>query len=140
MQSHIGVGVGKYIEEEFEKTKDSLWIATPIITSKIAKKIIAMAKNGIKIRIITSSRITEESERANILISKFCKEEIKEKSEPGINLKIINHNEVPMIHAKIFVFDQKTVIMGSVNLAESHFWKYLSSSFSLRCAVVRIMK
>lgn len=124
MHSHIGVGVGKYIEEEFEKTKNSLWLASPIITPNIAKKLINVAKNGIKIRIITSSRITEESEQANIIISKFCKEKIKDKSEPGINIKTINHNEVPMIHAKIFIFDQKTVIMGSVNLTEKHFWEY----------------
>ena len=124
MRRHIGIGVGKYIEKEFEKAENSVWLASPTITPNIAKKIINIAKKGIKIRIITSSRITEESEQANILISKFCKDEIENKSESVINLKIINHNQVPMIHAKIFVFDQKTVIMGSVNLAENHFWEY----------------
>ena len=71
MRSHIGIGVGKYIEKEFEKAENSVWLASPTITPNIAKKIINIAKKGIKIRIITSSRITEESEQANILISKF---------------------------------------------------------------------
>ena len=56
METHIGVGIGKYIEKEFENAKESLWIACPTLTISITKKILSIAKKGIKVRIITSPR------------------------------------------------------------------------------------
>ena len=40
METHIGVGVGKYIEKEFANAKESLWIACPTLTISITKKIL----------------------------------------------------------------------------------------------------
>ena len=103
METHIGVGVGKYIEKEFENAKESLWIACPTLTISITKKILSIAKKGIKVRIITSPRITPESEESH---------------------KVVSNKEVPMIHVKLYLIDGKIAILGSPNLGENHFWKY----------------
>ena len=49
METHIGVGVGQYIEKEFANAKESLWIACPTLTISITKKILSIAKKGIKV-------------------------------------------------------------------------------------------
>ena len=48
METHIGVGVGKYIEKEFANAKESLWIACPTLTISITKKILAIVKKELK--------------------------------------------------------------------------------------------
>ncbi len=133
METHIGVGVGKYLEKEFENAKDSLWIATPTLTITLAKKIISLAKNGIKIRIITSPRINKESEESNILIRKYSLDETNDgSSHIKINHKVVSTKETPMIHVKLYVVDGKTAIIGSPNLGENHFWKYAEYIWVLR--------
>ena len=65
METRIGVGVGEYIEKEFSTAKESIWISTPTLTLSLTKKILSLAKKGIKIRIITSPRINPE--RKNLM-------------------------------------------------------------------------
>jgi phosphatidylserine/phosphatidylglycerophosphate/cardiolipin synthase-like enzyme len=125
MQSHIGVGIGKYIEEEFLKSKTSIMISSPIITPKFAKSLIELAEKGIHIKIVTSPRIDEESERANMMLSKFSNEKNNNQLQKKLELKIIDNKKFPMNHAKIYLIDNKTAIIGSLNLAEVHFWKYI---------------
>lgn len=126
MQSHIGIGVGKYLENEFDDTKESLWLISPIITKKIAEKIIDIANKGVKIRILTNPRVTSESEYANILLKNFitAKRNQKPNSETSIEQKIVNPNEIPMVHVKLYIVDKRKAIIGSVNLGERHFWDY----------------
>lgn len=126
MQSHIGVGVGKYLEKEFDDAKESLWLVSPILTRSIANKIIAIANKGVKIRILTTPRINPESEYANILIKKFINDQKKlsPNKESIISQKIADPREIPMIHVKLYIIDQKLAIIGSVNLGEKHFWEY----------------
>ena len=71
MQSHIGVGIGKYIEKEFLNSKTSIMISSPVITTKIANMLMELALKGIHIKIVTSPRDNEESEKANIMLSTF---------------------------------------------------------------------
>ncbi len=126
MQSHIGIGVGKYIEKEFDSAKESLWLVSPILTMSIANKIIAIANKGVKIRILTTPRTSPETEYANILIKKFIIDQNKlhPNSKPAIEQKIADPKEVPMVHVKLYIIDQKLAIIGSANLGEKHFWEY----------------
>ena len=107
METHIGVGVGKYIEKEFANAKESLWIACPTLTISITKKILSIAKKGIKVRIITSPRITPESEESNVLIRKFLLSENNKKlSQIQVEHKVVSNKEVPMIHVKLYLIDK----------------------------------
>jgi phosphatidylserine/phosphatidylglycerophosphate/cardiolipin synthase-like enzyme len=125
METHIGVGIGQYIEKEFANAKESLWIACPTLTISMTKKILSIAKKGIKVRIITSPRITPESEESNVLIRKFSlSENNKKSSQIQIEHKVVSNKEVPMIHVKLYLIDGKIAIFGSPNLGENHFWKY----------------
>ena len=126
MQSHIGIGVGKYLENEFDSAKESLWIISPIITRKITEKIITIANKGVKIRILTNPRITSESEYANIFLKNFITDEKIHNPTKGTSIeqKIVNPNDIPMVHVKLYVVDQRKAIIGSVNLGEKHFWDY----------------
>ena len=125
METHIGVGVGEYIEKEFSNAKESIWIASPTLTMSQTKKILKIAENGIKIRIITSPRVTPETEESNILIQRIClNQKTKNESPYKIEHKIVNNNEIPMMHVKLYLIDEKIAIIGSPNLGESHFWNY----------------
>jgi len=126
MESHIGIGVGKYIEKAFDNAQDSLWIVSPILTRGIANKIISIANKGVKIRILTTPRINPEAEYANILIKKFIIDQKKSdvQNMAIIEQKIADPKEIPMIHIKLYIIDQSLAIIGSANLAEKHFWEY----------------
>ncbi len=102
METHIGVGVGKYLEKEFENAKDSLWIATQSEESNvlIRKYSLDETKDGL--------------------------------SHIKINHKVVSTKETPMIHVKLYVVDGKTAIIGSPNLGENHFWKYAEYIWVLR--------
>tara|TARA_A100001037_G_C14944199_1_gene541985 strand:- start:18 stop:548 length:531 start_codon:yes stop_codon:yes gene_type:complete len=124
METHIGVGVGEYIQKEFENAKESIWIASPTLTLPQTKKILKLSENGIKIRIITSPRVTPETEECNILIQKSFQSKKKDNHSYQIEHKIVNNKEIPMMHVKLFIIDEKIAIIGSPNLGESHFWNY----------------
>lgn len=125
MESHIGVGIGRYIEKEFDNAKESLWLISPILTRNVAKKIIAIANKGVKIRILTTPRINPESEYANIMIKKFVLDQTKSSSQNvSVDQKIADHKDIPMIHVKLYIIDKKIAIIGSANLGEKHFWEY----------------
>lgn len=124
MESHIGVGVGEYIEREFNNAKKSLWLVSPTLTQNTAKKIISIANKGVKIRILTSPRINPESEYANIVIKKFVLSQNKSNSQSQIDQKIADYKDIPMVHVKLYIIDEKLAIIGSANLGEKHFWEY----------------
>ena len=51
METHIEIGVGKYIEKEFSKTKNNIIISTPEISLLLSKKLIIYLENGKNIKI-----------------------------------------------------------------------------------------
>ena len=122
MKSHIGVGIGKYIEEEFSKARLSIMISSPVISTKFAENLMALSEKGIKIKIITSPRVTEYSERANMMLTKFSNKKNSNQTEKKLDLKIIDPKKFSMNHAKMYIIDNKIAIIGSVNFSESYFW------------------
>ncbi len=125
MQSHIGVGIGKYIEKEFLNSKTSIMISSPVITTKIANMLMELVLKGIHIKIVTSPRVNEESEKANIMLSTFLNQKNNDQLKSKLELKIIDNKKFPMNHAKMYIVDDKIAMIGSLNLAETHFWKYI---------------
>tara|TARA_Y100001936_G_C15964315_1_gene607397 strand:+ start:161 stop:691 length:531 start_codon:yes stop_codon:yes gene_type:complete len=125
MQSYIGVGIGKYIEDEFLKSKKSIMISSPVITETFANNLIKLTEKGIHIKIVTSPRINEESEKSNILLQNFSKKNNSNDFSNKLEIKIIDNKKFPMNHAKMYLIDEKIAIIGSLNLTEEHFWKYI---------------
>ena len=132
METRIGVGVGEYIEKEFSTAKESIWISTPTLTLSLTKKILSLAKKGIKIRIITSPRINPESEESNVLIRKSLSIDNKQNQSLQIDHKVVSNKLLPMVHVKLYIIDEKIAIFGSPNLGEVHFWKYAEYIWILR--------
>lgn len=132
METHIGVGVGKYIEKEFDNAKKSLYIATPTLTQNFAQKLISMVESGIQIKIITSSRINPETELSNVMLRKYIRNRQGSSEMAQISQKIVSQKEIPMIHVKLYIVDDECAILGSVNLGENHFWKYAEYVWIIR--------
>ena len=125
MHTHIGQGVGKFIDEELFKAKNYVKICSPNISYSLSKKLFELLDNQVQIQIITSDIITgnNNSEQANSLareiIEKYQKNNNLEKSP--LQCKVISTKDIPLIHAKIYVIDGKCAIIGSANLTENSF-------------------
>tara|TARA_B110000438_G_scaffold302514_1_gene360410 strand:- start:1399 stop:1911 length:513 start_codon:yes stop_codon:yes gene_type:complete len=119
MYTHVEIGVGKYIEERFSKAKNSIFISTPEISFILSKKLINYLENGINIKIIVSEATNNESKKSINLLNRY-----KEKNnKKGIlEIKVVNFNQAVLIHAKIYIIDEKIAIIGSANFTENSFY------------------
>ena len=120
METFIGKGIGKYFEDEIFSAKNELKISTPAVALDFCRKIINMAENGVKIKVITSNSGAADSELANELAQSFIKE-----GKKNLDYKIVSMKECALIHAKIFVIDGKGAIMRSANLTENSFQNFV---------------
>jgi phosphatidylserine/phosphatidylglycerophosphate/cardiolipin synthase-like enzyme len=119
METHVEIGVGKYIEKEFSKAKNNIFISTPEISLLLSKKLITYLENGINIKIILSEAANNESRKSIDLLNKY-----KEKNDKNgiFEMKVVDFNQVALIHAKIYVIDEKIAIVGSANFTENSFY------------------
>ena len=69
MHTHIGRGIGKFIEKELFKAENYVKICSPNISYSLSKKLFELLDNQVQIQIITSDIITgnNNSEQANSL-------------------------------------------------------------------------
>ena len=58
METHVGVGVGKFIEIEFKSAKKYIWISSPTISQDIGKKLLYLEKIGDEYKIVSESWFT----------------------------------------------------------------------------------
>ena len=125
MQTHIGQGVGKYIEEELFKAKKYVKICSPNISYSLLKKLFILLDNEMTIQVITSDVITgdKNSDQANFLAKEIIQK--NDKNKHNLQYKVISTQDIPLIHAKIFVIDGKCAIMGSANLTENSFHNFI---------------
>tara|TARA_Y100000780_G_C13500589_1_gene345932 strand:+ start:32 stop:571 length:540 start_codon:yes stop_codon:yes gene_type:complete len=130
MQTHIGRGVGKYIEKELFHAKDYVKICSPNISFSLCEKLFTLLDHGVKIQVITSDITTgdKNSKQANQLAKEKIKQ-LKKISSGSTKLplqyKVVSTDDIPLIHAKIFVIDGKCAIMGSANLTENSFQNFV---------------
>jgi phosphatidylserine/phosphatidylglycerophosphate/cardiolipin synthase-like enzyme len=125
METHVGRGIGKYIESELFSAKHYVLISTPAVSKIFAEKLIDMTKNGIKIKVITSNTGAADSDDANLLVRQFTSSyDDSSNIEKNLEYKIVSTKEVPLIHAKIYVIDGKCAITGSANLTENSFFNF----------------
>jgi len=123
METHIGKGVGQYLQKELESAYEQILISTPLISYSLAEKLVEFARKGIRIRIITSETNVSDYSKAIEYLRRFSKK--SEMSEHNtFQFKIVSSHEVSLIHAKIYIIDDKCAITGSVNLTEDSFFNY----------------
>ena len=89
METHVGVGVGKFIEIEFKSAKKYIWISSPTISQDIGKKLFELSNKKIEIRILTSEKITQESESTNQLAQKIIQNNDKKSKKIMKNFGIL---------------------------------------------------
>ena len=130
MQTHIGRGVGKYIEKELFHAKDYVKICSPNVSFSLCEKLFTLLDHGVKIQVITSDITTgdKNSKQANQLAKEKIKQ-LKKISDGSTKLplqyKVVSTYDIPLIHAKIFVIDGKCAIMGSANFTENSFHNFV---------------
>ena len=129
METHIGRGVGTYIEKEIFQAKDYIKICSPNISYSMCEKLFALLDRGVKIQVITSDVITgdQNSKQANQLAKEKIqqiKKNGKNSTELSFDYRVISTYDIPLIHAKIFVIDGKCAIMGSANFTENCFHNF----------------
>jgi len=120
METHIGVGIGKYIEEKISNAQNNIFISSPRMTSSLVKKLINYSKKGIKIKIITSEPVLEKHKDAiKIFQSEFTN---KSYDVNFLEVKVVDALQAALIHARIFIIDDKCAIIGSANFTEDSFF------------------
>jgi len=130
MQTHIGQGVGKYIEKELFNATDYVKICSPNVSYSLCEKLFTLLDRGVKIQVITSDIITGDanSKQANQLAKEKIKH-LKKTSDDSTKLplqyKVVSTYDIPLVHAKIFVIDGKCAIMGSANFSENSFQNFV---------------
>lgn len=130
METHIGVGVGQYIEKEILSAKKYLLLVSPGISLSIGKKIFDIAKNEVAVKILTSEKGGSDSEKTNQLALELISTKNSE-SENGdlrnlsLDYKIVSKDETKLIHPKIYVIDGLCAIVGSANLTENGFQNFV---------------
>jgi len=128
MHTHIGRGVGKFIEEELFKAKNYVKVCSPNISYSLCERLFGLLDNQVKIQVITSDVLTgfDNQGQANSLakktIQKFQRDDNLDES--NLQYKVISTNDIPLIHAKIYVIDGKCAIIGSANLTENSFQNF----------------
>ena len=128
MQTHIGRGVGKYIEEELFKANEYVKICSPNISYSLCKRLFDLLDNQIKIQVITSDVITgdKNSNQANSLAKETIQKiQTTDQTKSNLQYKVISTNDIPLIHAKLYVIDGKCAIIGSANLTENSFQNFV---------------
>ena len=125
METHVGIGVGKYIEKEIFSAKKYLLLVSPAISLSVGKRIFEIAKKGIDTKILTSENGGVDSEKTNqlalkLILSKNSSQD-QELRNLSLDYKIVSRNETKLIHPKIYVVDGLCAIVGSANLTENGF-------------------
>ena len=129
MHTHIGRGVGKFIEEELFKAKNYVKVSSPNISYSLCERLFGLLDNQVKIQVITSDVLTgfDNQGQANSLakktIQKFQRDDNLDES--NLQYKVISTYDIPLIHAKIYVIDGKCAIIGSANLTENSFQNFV---------------
>ena len=123
MESHIGIGVGKYIEKELFLAKKSMLIISPGISLKIGEKIFEHIKNGIETKILTGSGGGSDSLETNKLAMEIMKKNKDRTAYQNLSLeyRIIDKEKNKLIHPKIYIIDDSCAIIGSANLTYNGF-------------------
>ena len=126
MHTHIGQGVGKFIDEELFKAKNYVKVCSPNISYSLCKKLFGLLDNHVEIKVITSDIFTgdKKSKQANDLAKETIKRFQNNSEDSLLEYKVISTKDIPMIHAKIFVIDGKCAIMGSANFTENSFQNF----------------
>ena len=128
MRTHIGRGVGKYIEEELFKANEYVKICSPNISYSLCKRLFDLLDNQVKIQVITSDVITgdKNSNQANSLAKETIQKiQTTDQTKSNLQYKVISTNDIPLIHAKLYVIDGKCAIIGSANLTENSFQNFV---------------
>ena len=123
MESHVGVGVGKYIEKELFSAKKSILIISPGISLKIGERIFEHIKNGIQTKILTGSNGGSDSLETNKLAINMIKRSKERVAYQNLSLeyRIIDKDKNKVVHPKIYVIDDSCAIIGSANLTYNGF-------------------
>jgi len=125
METHVGVGVGRYIEKELFSAQKYLLIVSPGISLDIGKKIFEISKKGVNTKILTSEKGGADSEETNRLALELIQEKTKHMDNKleflSLDYKIVSKNEAKLIHPKIYVIDGSCAIIGSANLTINGF-------------------
>jgi phosphatidylserine/phosphatidylglycerophosphate/cardiolipin synthase-like enzyme len=123
-ETHMGQGIGKYIKNEISNATNYVKICTPNISHSLCEELFPKLDKGLRIKIITSDIITGEkdSPQAKSLAKKIIKEK---KNGSNLEYKTISTFDIPMIHAKIFIIDNKCAIIGSANFTENSFQNFV---------------
>jgi len=111
--------LGKYLEPILFNAKKSLDILCPYISPTYANKLVQLASEGVKVRVITWMPKREDKEYG------FQKESLKILREnlslENLSVRVEDKSEIKLIHDKTYIVDN-IVLIGSFNLTESAFY------------------
>lgn len=109
MRTYIGRNLGTFLELMLFSASKSMWLCSPRISPKFARKLVEHASKGIDVKVITGSYRNEES--VDILRGAL---------RSNVNLDyLILKPEAEQLQIRIYLVDGRYAVVGSANLTES---------------------
>jgi phosphatidylserine/phosphatidylglycerophosphate/cardiolipin synthase-like enzyme len=111
MRSYVDRQAGNYIHTKLKNAKDYAYICSPYIDRRYLNEIIALA-NKIPVKLITTDR------QKGFYLKSYLTSNL---TQPNHLQSLISKNS-DIIHAKIYVIDDKYAVDGSANLTDNGLW------------------
>lgn len=127
MRTYVGRNLGAFIELMIFSANKMLWICSPRISPKFARRLVEQARKGVDVKVITSNYGNEESVE---IIKKSLKsdkiDEVIAKSDllkPKLDYLILKGNNALRPQFRMYLVDGRHAIIGSFDLTESDLYE-----------------
>ncbi len=109
LRTYCGANAGSQIERVLWNAEKSAWVISPWIGKDYARRLVSLSENGVEVRIITTN-VDFNAESTKIL---------RTARNTNLRFLVMDKERTGLIHAKIYVVDDKYAISGSANLTFS---------------------
>jgi phosphatidylserine/phosphatidylglycerophosphate/cardiolipin synthase-like enzyme len=115
MRIESGKDVGKHVVERLFNAKNYAYICSPYISRDYARKIVALARDDVNVKVLTTSQSIED----DFFIRSYFLEEKEADGLDNLHHLVLKRTSTNGIfHAKLYVIDDTIAMSGSANLTD----------------------
>lgn len=115
MRIECGKDVGKHVVDRLFNARNYAYICSPYISRDFAHKIVALARNDVNVKVLTTSQSTDN----DFFIRSYFLEEREADGLGNLHHLVLKRtSKNGIFHAKLYVIDDSYAMSGSANLTE----------------------
>ena len=121
IKTYVGRGVGAHFINELLESRSFIYVASRWISPEYAEKLIAKAREGVEVRIITSNDREKNHQRALKIILDSLKPPLLKRgwTPPNLEVGVVREK---YLHVKLYIGDH-IAAMGSANFTYLGLWE-----------------